>query len=240
MRDFEEEEAEVALDAFDETCAALLNVNTAKYNGKPWCVLVVAVSSDAAKLLTQLSSAYPAQPATVAVLLEPTAKTERNGWGVFTAAGGVVVELSDNVLGLDLSATPLGPAYLDTLTTLFTLVGIPSDAVVVLDRKFSALAVSSLPALISSSATSRFASNSLILSKFPPFLPPNILTGWSAAFVTQCQANSIPCYCFIVQDSSANTFAESRVLELFNVHIPLSASVSSLKISNPSALKPEP
>ncbi|KAJ3027298.1 UNVERIFIED_CONTAM: hypothetical protein HDU68_004085 [Siphonaria sp. JEL0065] len=230
MFEEEQEESEIALTTFTAQAAGISTGSATQAR-----LLVVSCCADAATLLAK--AALAAEHSEIkAALFATGSKTERNSWAssLGSGAGGVLVELEPRVLTIDLANIELGVDYLDLVDRLFAHV-LP-DAVVLLDRKFASHS-EDLPALLTSSV----AAKSPALAKFPAFLPPNILTGWSAAILTRAEAKSIPCYCFVAQDSNLNTFADSKVLDLFSVPTSsVSTKLTGLKVaSDSSAGKPE-
>ncbi|KAI8618988.1 hypothetical protein BC830DRAFT_1106293 [Chytriomyces sp. MP71] len=204
----DEIEAEVPLSAWTSGC-----VSASLAVSGPSRVLVVCCSADAAQIVSTLAPAQTVR----AALVSPGMRLERNSWSQSVHpgnAGGCVSEINPDVLAVDLSSIDTGIHALSLVQTLFNVIGgAPSHAVIVLDRIKGVGPISDRPALITSSS----AVLQDPLAAFPKFLPPNILTGLSAAIITYCEANNIPAYGFVAQDSNASVFAESRVLELFGV-----------------------
>ncbi|KAJ3407399.1 hypothetical protein HDU80_008827 [Chytriomyces hyalinus] len=163
----------------------------------------------------------------------------RNSWACApgTGAGGLLIEVSPGVLSIDLAPVELGVSHLDLIQKLFSCIqdARPSDAVVVLDRLSVPSNDSDLPALITTSAASN--ATTALLSDFPLLRPPHLLSGWSAAILTYCEANSIPAHGFLAQTSSSTVFSEAKVLERFSVstaHSTLDGKLGSLWLSQKS------
>ncbi|KAJ3283530.1 hypothetical protein HDU79_008982 [Rhizoclosmatium sp. JEL0117] len=240
--DNREEEKEVELSSWTATATSFGS------NSEPVRLLIVSCSKDGAELL----SSVPSQNLIKGALFVSGVNSERNSWGcsLGTGAGATLTQISPGVLGIDLSNVGLDVSYLDLVHKLFSMLGsVPTDGVVVLDRKFSYassvsmmmdvdsdyLGVEGLPALLVSTKVGMPQH----LAKFPSFLPPNILTGWAAALLTHCESNSIPCHVFVAQNTNQKLFAESKVLELFGVQTSsLESKLAGVKLES-TAGKPE-
>ncbi|KAI9352716.1 hypothetical protein BDR26DRAFT_929250 [Obelidium mucronatum] len=240
-----EEEEQLEQNTFAETAAtvAVAPIEASR-------LLIVATCKEAAALLTRLPRS-DAGNSIKAVVMSNSVKTERNSWNcsVGTGAGAILHQVSPGVFAVDLSTVDLDLSYVDLTSKLFASLGPlpPSDGVLILDRKIGFVSTSAmdlddsddvasdLPALIQSSASPVKEA----LSRFPTFLPPNVLTGWSAAILTHCESKSIPCYSFISRVSNPSVFSEAKILEHFAVTTTnLTTKMAGLTV-NSDAGKPE-
>ncbi|KAJ3257868.1 hypothetical protein HDU77_002512 [Chytriomyces hyalinus] len=226
--EFDDAETETELAPWEMRCERVMT------DPIPCRILVVSCSTQTQRLLAGMDGA-----AIRAALFAPNAQTARNSWACApgTGAGGLLIEVSPGVLSIDLAPVELGVSHLDLIQKLFSCIqdARPSDAVVVLDRLSVPSNDSDLPALITTSAASN--ATKALLSDFPLLRPPHLLSGWSAAILTYCEANSIPAHGFLAQTSSSTVFSEAKVLERFSVstaHSTLDGKLGSLWLSQKS------
>ncbi|KAJ3206372.1 hypothetical protein HDU83_001475 [Entophlyctis luteolus] len=136
MPDFDADEPDAPIDIL-----AAQPVVAASSAASPRLLIVIcATAADAAAIRSSYSQV---EPPVVALILADGA-FETHSWNVMLGqpAGGIVFEIATGVCAVDISSIPLGLSHIAVLNALFKTIGVPSEGVVVLDRKSGLLSES--------------------------------------------------------------------------------------------------